>query len=327
MQIYVLMTTTLMVTAQLHNSVLVSRKFVNGDMAFQHRVKTHFHKRRGKITPVQISEYNTGTALNPIVFNPLFTRFFAAGETTTVKTLKTPFYEIGNHQPHNQNDDDDDDDGGGAETERVHVPSYFKESTIYSTNNVNQPTDETHDKQIIGNNSHYEHINNSTIVEYLPIITAPFFDTLTHGIIGEIQQHVQLIKPGTKWCGDGNKARSYEDVGVLYKTDKCCRNHDRCPYYILAHETKYGLHNDAHFTRSHCDCDASFFDCLKKANSPFSTGVGITYFNILKMKCFRLEYPVVMCSQSAGWFSKHCVEYIVDMSKHKQWQWFDNHEF
>ncbi len=54
---------------------------------------------------------------------------------------------------------------------------------------------------------------------------------------------------GTKWCGDGNKARSYEDVGVLYKTDKCCRTHDKCPLYILSHETKYGLHNEAHFTR------------------------------------------------------------------------------
>ncbi|XP_065210161.1 phospholipase A2-like isoform X2 [Planococcus citri] len=176
-----------------------------------------------------------------------------------------------------------------------------------------------------GDNVHVSSPNENT--KYLPTIAAPFLDSLAHGIIGGLQHHIQLIKPGTKWCGDGNKARSYEDVGVLYKTDKCCRMHDKCPYYILARESKYGLYNDGHFTRSHCDCDASFYDCLKKVNSPFSTSVGIAYFNILKMRCFRLEYPIVMCSRMAGWISKHCVEYVVDMAKQKDWQWFDNHEF
>lgn len=34
-----------------------------------------------------------------------------------------------------------------------------------------------------------------------------------------------------------------------------------------------------------------------------------------------------LLSSHFRWLSKHCVEYIVDMRKQKQWQWFDNHEF
>ncbi|KAK7576545.1 hypothetical protein V9T40_012831 [Parthenolecanium corni] len=34
-----------------------------------------------------------------------------------------------------------------------------------------------------------------------------------------------------------------------------------------------------------------------------------------------------LLSSHFSWISKHCVEYIVDMRKQKQWQWFDNHEF
>lgn len=161
--------------------------------------------------------------------------------------------------------------------------------------------------------------------DYLSSI--PIIGPLTHGIIDEIQSHVHLIKPGTKWCGDGNTARSYQDVGVLFKTDSCCRDHDKCSYYIPSHQTKHGLYNDGHWTRSHCDCDMAFYSCLKSVNSPFSTAVGLTYFNVLKMKCFKLDYPIVTCVRGHGWLSKSCTQYVVDRSQSKKWQWMNNYEF
>ncbi|XP_065210160.1 uncharacterized protein LOC135838453 isoform X1 [Planococcus citri] len=287
--------TTLLI-AQLQNTLVISQsKQFAEEMSF---VPTTFFQSWQ--SQVQQSPLNM---LSPLL-SPLFSQFAAVskkGTSTAVSSLLT------------------ESDTG----DNVHVSSPNENTS----NIVNQSNTETHDKVITASNSYNGHTNSSPAVEYLPTIAAPFLDSLAHGIIGGLQHHIQLIKPGTKWCGDGNKARSYEDVGVLYKTDKCCRMHDKCPYYILARESKYGLYNDGHFTRSHCDCDASFYDCLKKVNSPFSTSVGIAYFNILKMRCFRLEYPIVMCSRMAGWISKHCVEYVVDMAKQKDWQWFDNHEF
>lgn len=36
------------------------------------------------------------------------------------------------------------------------------------------------------------------------------------------------IIPGTKWCGAGDIANSYEDLGLFAATDRCCRDHDHC---------------------------------------------------------------------------------------------------
>lgn len=54
---------------------------------------------------------------------------------------------------------------------------------------------------------------------------------------------------GTKWCGSGNIAENYDDLGEYKDTDYCCREHDSCPDYIEAKGTKHGLTNTASFTR------------------------------------------------------------------------------
>lgn len=54
---------------------------------------------------------------------------------------------------------------------------------------------------------------------------------------------------GTKWCGSGNIAENYEDLGEERDTDSCCREHDYCPDYIEAKGTKHGLTNTASYTR------------------------------------------------------------------------------
>lgn len=54
-----------------------------------------------------------------------------------------------------------------------------------------------------------------------------------------------LPSPGTKWCGTGNVANGFHDVGRRHNTDICCRRHDHCPVYIRPGETKYNLTNNA----------------------------------------------------------------------------------
>lgn len=130
------------------------------------------------------------------------------------------------------------------------------------------------------------------------------------------KRQMQLILPGTLWCGDGNAAKSDQDLGLFYKTDQCCRQHDYCPKFIESGETFMNLENTGVFTRylklhvrprvngtmflhliyrSHCECDKAFYNCLKKADSIISNRIGETFFNVLKPQCFRKEYPIVGC--------------------------------
>lgn len=54
---------------------------------------------------------------------------------------------------------------------------------------------------------------------------------------------------GTKWCGVGNIALSYSDLGREREVDKCCREHDHCSDFIKPFRYKYGLFNWSLFTR------------------------------------------------------------------------------
>lgn len=65
----------------------------------------------------------------------------------------------------------------------------------------------------------------------------------------------RFIYPGTNWCGNGNAALDYDDLGDNVATDKCCRGHDHCPYTIEGFQTKYRYFNFRFHTLSHCHCD------------------------------------------------------------------------
>lgn len=63
------------------------------------------------------------------------------------------------------------------------------------------------------------------------------------------KRQLQLILPGTLWCGDGNAANSDQDLGFFYKTDQCCKYHDYCPKFIESGEKFMNLENIGVFTR------------------------------------------------------------------------------
>ncbi|KAG9342565.1 hypothetical protein JZ751_015988 [Albula glossodonta] len=114
------------------------------------------------------------------------------------------------------------------------------------------------------------------------------------------RQKRSWIIPGTVWCGSGNKATNYDELGVFGQTDKCCREHDHCSDTIPAFNYGYGIFNRHIFTVSHCDCDNRFHQCLLAANTTVSNMVGYGYFNLLKTPCFILTQKM-QCSET-NWF-------------------------
>ncbi|CAN7940464.1 unnamed protein product, partial [Ixodes hexagonus] len=74
-------------------------------------------------------------------------------------------------------------------------------------------------------------------------------ETITHGPLKSIFDfvattlHSLLMIPGTKWCGPGDIARNYDDLGKDEATDMCCRDHDHSSDYMAPFETKNGVTN------------------------------------------------------------------------------------
>lgn len=125
--------------------------------------------------------------------------------------------------------------------------------------------------------------------------------------------------PGTKWCGDGNISKSYDDLGENQDTDKCCRSHDYCQEYILPFSRRYGLFNWSAFTRCSCDCDNEFYNCLKNSTDAAANRIGYIFFNVLGTVCFRYEFTE-MCLKKILFL---CVEHGLNTAEPKVMRFFN----
>uniref|UniRef100_T1KPN2 Phospholipase A2 n=2 Tax=Tetranychus urticae TaxID=32264 RepID=T1KPN2_TETUR len=97
--------------------------------------------------------------------------------------------------------------------------------------------------------------------------------------------------PGTKWCGLGDQAKHYNDLGEYADVDRCCRDHDHCPTRMRSMRVAYGLMNFSLYTISHCRCDEAFYKCLKKTKSSLSDLIGNIYFNVMQTACIDTAKP------------------------------------
>ncbi|EFA07968.1 phospholipase A2B precursor [Tribolium castaneum] len=95
------------------------------------------------------------------------------------------------------------------------------------------------------------------------------------------------IIPGTKWCGTGDIAKDYYDLGAEPTVDKCCRAHDLCPVKVRAFSQRYNITNDSLYTKSHCLCDDQLYSCLKENPSPTAHIMGTIYFNLVQIPCLE----------------------------------------
>ncbi|KAM3957768.1 LOW QUALITY PROTEIN: uncharacterized protein ACR2FA_008203 [Aphomia sociella] len=98
---------------------------------------------------------------------------------------------------------------------------------------------------------------------------------------------LQGIIPGTKWCGTGDIAADYHDLGADRRLDRCCRTHDLCPTKVRAFSKRYNLTNNSLYSKSHCTCDDMLFDCLKTTNTSASHLMGHIYFNLVQVPCLE----------------------------------------
>ncbi|XP_013174501.1 PREDICTED: uncharacterized protein LOC106122899 isoform X1 [Papilio xuthus] len=64
-----------------------------------------------------------------------------------------------------------------------------------------------------------------------------------------------FIMPGTKWCGAGQLAKRYNELGDDSNEDMCCRAHDNCRANIGAFRKRFAYFNYRPYTISHCRCD------------------------------------------------------------------------
>ncbi|EDV95354.1 GH17900 [Drosophila grimshawi] len=107
----------------------------------------------------------------------------------------------------------------------------------------------------------------------------------------EFRGGLGFIYPGTKWCGPGTAASSYDDLGPHVREDRCCREHDMCPDVLNVGDCRRGLCNRGTFTRSHCDCDARFRRCLQAANTETANTLGAIFYNVVQVTCFQERSP------------------------------------
>ncbi|CAH2048916.1 unnamed protein product, partial [Iphiclides podalirius] len=98
---------------------------------------------------------------------------------------------------------------------------------------------------------------------------------------------LQGIIPGTKWCGTGDIAADYHDLGADRPLDRCCRTHDLCPTKVRAFSRRYNLTNNSLYSKSHCTCDDMLFDCLKSTNTSAAHLMGHIYFNLVQVPCLE----------------------------------------
>lgn len=55
--------------------------------------------------------------------------------------------------------------------------------------------------------------------------------------------------PGTKWCGSGDAAGTFHELGQEYEMDMCCRTHDHCPKKVRAYKSRYNITNNSLYSK------------------------------------------------------------------------------
>lgn len=122
------------------------------------------------------------------------------------------------------------------------------------------------------------------------------------------EERINLSFPGTKWCGPGNTAAGYDDLGSDEEVDKCCRSHDHCDN-IASGEEKHGLKNNDFFTRLHCQCDKEFKQCLRHVNSKRGNFIGNFYFDV-RDRCYKEQRPIVNCEEIHTKLVTHAIAFL-----------------
>lgn len=125
--------------------------------------------------------------------------------------------------------------------------------------------------------------------------------TGSRGLSNYVSAGVSMINgivPNTLWCGLGDRAANYSELGTEYRVDACCRAHDHCPVRLRPFTNDYNLMNWSVSTRSHCACDSQFNQCLAKVNSTLANVIRVIYFRFVGLQCIELNTNIKLQAQS-----------------------------
>ncbi|KAG4071262.1 hypothetical protein HA402_003966 [Bradysia odoriphaga] len=189
-----------------------------------------------------------------------------------------------------------------------------------------------HCYQFISNGSAYDDNSWNEIARMVNISESDFDQVVDGGPLTDGKIGLFLF---TQYCGPGERVwKSISGSGKRPSTstyadiDVCCKQHDECPNYISSdgdYEKYAGLpHRSQIFTRLECACDGQFFRCLNDLNGQYASTVAFGY-GVVQSQCFELTYPIVGCNKYSNDIlpPRRCLEYRVDDTKDKIWQWFD----
>ncbi|CRL01637.1 CLUMA_CG014860, isoform A [Clunio marinus] len=103
----------------------------------------------------------------------------------------------------------------------------------------------------------------------------------------------------TNFCGPGDRGQNNQTVGgFLNGVDECCKSHDHCDNLIMAQSdySKYPNLPPKHlyFTSLSCDCDAEFYNCVKRTKSVYGEII-LAIYSVAQMSCFHYEHKVEKC--------------------------------
>lgn len=103
----------------------------------------------------------------------------------------------------------------------------------------------------------------------------------------------------TNYCGPGN-VHTETVCGIFNGVDECCRAHDSCDHLIVAKSDfkQYPKlpEKQLYFTSLSCDCDAEFYNCLKRTNSIFGDLI-LSIYSVAQMSCFQRDYKAERCTK------------------------------
>lgn len=139
-----------------------------------------------------------------------------------------------------------------------------------------------------------------------------------------------LVFPGTKWCGAGNVATHYNDLGEFREADMCCREHDSANESIPPFGAKRGIRNNLFYTMTGCEADKRFFDCLLKAQTFTSFSLGVGYFDLLRTKCYMYGRPTKCADNERSRkpeANAPCKKFVTVMWRMKKWRLYNPPNF
>lgn len=134
----------------------------------------------------------------------------------------------------------------------------------------------------------------------------------------------KYIFPGTKWCGKGNAAINYDDLGSADDTDRCCRAHDKESGGIKPGRELHGIFNTHSYTIKRCEADERLRLCLLDVDSTTSNLVGHVFFDVLKSKCYGFGKPQTCASKP--WLGG-CRAYTTLETFPDEWRIYENRGF